>query len=223
MTSSVILLTDFDGANLGRLRKVFEVIGSNVIVVRDLEGLRGQAVANETTLVSFGTGVVVPKALIDSLGQRAYNVHAASPEFPGRDPHHFAIYQGAKRYGATLHVMTDQVDAGPIIAIEMSDVPLDCRPSQLLHLANEAGFRLIETYAGAIISGHILPVLDGIAWGPITRRRKDFFEHCRISPEITSTEFLRRYNAFDGETHDNLWVEIQGWTFRIDKSRGRRK
>ena len=36
----------------------------------------------------------------------AINIHAASPQAPGGDPHHFAIYDKVKEYGATLHYMT---------------------------------------------------------------------------------------------------------------------
>src|SRR5215467_13519659 len=47
----------------------------------------------------------------------AYNVHPGTPDFPGRDPWHFARYEGRREIGATLHRMTARVDAGEILDV----------------------------------------------------------------------------------------------------------
>ena len=47
-------------------------------------------------LLSFGTGVIVPESILLTPGLVALNVHAASPDFPGRDPHHFAAYRRSR-------------------------------------------------------------------------------------------------------------------------------
>ena len=43
-------------------------------------------------LVSFGSSIIVPKKILDIKGLTSINIHAASPDYPGRDPHHFAVY-----------------------------------------------------------------------------------------------------------------------------------
>jgi methionyl-tRNA formyltransferase len=73
-------------------------------------------------LISFSTSTIVPKWLINKLNGCAVNIHAASPQYPGRDPHHYAIYDQASEYGATMHYMTEKVDDGIIIDVEFFKV-----------------------------------------------------------------------------------------------------
>ncbi len=47
---------------------------------------------------------------------RLINIHPSLlPEFPGLRTHERALAAGAKRHGATVHFVTPEVDAGPII------------------------------------------------------------------------------------------------------------
>jgi methionyl-tRNA formyltransferase len=86
-------------------------------------------------LVAFCTDVLVPPRVLDQLGFGAYNFHPASPRFPGWGCAHFAIHQGAREFGATAHVMLEKVDAGPIVGVELFDVPPGARASDLEELA----------------------------------------------------------------------------------------
>lgn len=173
MTCQVVLLTVFEGPEFARL-----------VQVSRGQSHRGKKFRNPlcANLQQWqpACGVrhrgVVPKAFLDRLHRKAYNVHAASPEFPGRDPHHFAIYQQMNRYGATLHIMTEQVDAGRSLRRRLFDVPDGCRPQQLLRLANEAGFRLIEVNAKALIGSDDLPILGGQSWGELSGLARSFLK-----------------------------------------------
>lgn len=207
-----IFLTHMTPAEIAALGATFTA----PVVVDSVEALDA-ASQSGGVLVSFGTGVIVPSAILRRFEGRAYNLHAASPDYPGRDPHHFAVYDGAGRYGATLHQMTDKVDAGPIVDVELFDVPPGVRPSDLLALANAAALRILQRSGARIAAGEILPPLPAAAWGPIKRSRRDFLAMCRIDPAIDAEEFQRRLHAFDGEAYDNLYVELHGRRFRIEK------
>ena len=107
---SIVFLTTSPEAVCDRLRKYL----GDMVVVRDLNDLRQ---ATGDVLLSFATSIIVPKEVIDRFPSGAYNIHAASPDYPGRDPHHFAVYEGATRYGATCHIMSAPVDEGPIVDV----------------------------------------------------------------------------------------------------------
>jgi phosphoribosylglycinamide formyltransferase 1 len=65
-----------------------------------------------------GFGTVIPKAAIDLPG-RIINTHPALlPSFKGWHAVRDALAFGVKVTGCTVHVVTDQVDEGPIIAQE---------------------------------------------------------------------------------------------------------
>lgn len=216
MTGNLILLTPLQGAELDRLRAPFSTV-ANIVVVDSREDLEACEIDAETTILAFGSGVIVPQSILQRLGKPAYNMHAASPEFPGRDPHHHAIYRGARTYGATLHIMSARVDDGPIVGVETFAVAEDATPASLLAAANEAGFRLVERLAPAILTSAPLPRLDGISWKATKTTRTDLLQLSHVSPLIAKAEFDRCFRAFDGGKYDNLTLALHGRLFRIDK------
>ena len=74
-------------------------------------------------LIFFSLNVIVPASVLNRLGEPAYNLHPGPPEYPGSHPDCFAIYDGATRFGATLHEMIAKVDAGPIVKVSEFDIP----------------------------------------------------------------------------------------------------
>lgn len=213
----LILLTPARDAERDRLARAF---GDDVKIeiVSDLAALRAMRIDQETFLVSFGSGVIVPGEVLAQFSKPAYNMHAASAEFPGRDPHHHAVYRQAATYGATLHVMTQRVDEGPIVGMETFEVAPGTTPGELLAQANAAGFRLIERMGRQLLSDEPPAPLPGVAWGTCKTKRSDLLDLCRLSPLIGKEEFARRFLAFDGEAYDNLTLDLHGQLFRIDKS-----
>src|SRR6202451_1914372 len=76
-------------------------------------------------LIAFVTAEIVPPSVLARLGYGAFNFHPGPPNYPGWAPAHFALYDQARQFGATLHVMVEQVDAGPIIDASFFPVPAD--------------------------------------------------------------------------------------------------
>jgi methionyl-tRNA formyltransferase len=216
MNRRLVLLTPFKGAELARLTTTFSAL-SQIDVAATLADLERLLIDDATTLLAFGSGAIVPRQVLGRLRRPAYNVHAGSPEFPGRDPHHHAVYRGARIYGATLHIMTPKVDDGPIVGVELFPVPENASPAALLAAANEAGFQLIERVGPSLLSSEPLPILPGISWGSTKTRRADLQRLSRVTPLISEAEFDRRFRAFDGGAYDNLTVTLHGRNFRIDK------
>jgi methionyl-tRNA formyltransferase len=76
-------------------------------------------------LIAFVTAEIVPQSVLARLGYGAFNFHPGPPSYPGWAPAHFALYDQVRQFGATLHVMVEQVDAGPIIDVAFFPVPAD--------------------------------------------------------------------------------------------------
>lgn len=163
-------------------------------------------------LISFSTSVIVPSEYIRKSEQISVNIHAASPDYPGRDPHHYAVYDGVKRYGATLHIMTSKVDAGPIIDVELFDFDNSVKPYELMQMADRAAWKLIQKLFGLIKSNSELPLSEH-RWAGKKRSRKDFEDFCRIDSSIDESELYRRIKAFHVDGYSNLFTEIHGMKF----------
>lgn len=206
----IIFLTALDAAAAAR---VTPLLGAHR-VVRNLAELRQ---AEGTGLFSFSTSIIVPPDILRRFDGAAYNLHAASPEYPGRDPHHWAVYDGATRYGATLHQMTPRVDDGPIIDVEWFDVAPGTTPARLLAEANEAALRLLGRVAPQLQRPGTLVIDPALRWTGAKRTRADFLAMCRLPSDISAAEFARRVRAFDSPNHDNLSVTLHGRTFRLER------
>src|SRR5579871_5471054 len=87
-----------------------------------LSALSGDVLAR-SRLIAFATPVIVPKSILDRIGYGAVNFHPGPPSYPGWAPAHFALYDQAADFGATVHAMVEQVDAGPIIEFASFPIP----------------------------------------------------------------------------------------------------
>ena len=71
-----------------------------------------------TRLIAFCTSIIVPAAALAALPGPGYNFHPGPPSRPGRYPSVFALYDGDRRFGITVHEMHARVDSGPIVAAD---------------------------------------------------------------------------------------------------------
>lgn len=213
--NAVLLMSE---ASCQKTRDAAIEVGIDIdfVMVSDLEALECAFSIRRDLLLSFGMGTIVPRWILDRPSLIALNVHAASPQYPGRDPHHFAVYDGAKEYGATLHYMTQSVDAGPIVDVELFDVPPAVTPSALLDLAREASFVLIRRFFQLYVEYGAPKQMDGMVWGARKSTRKMFLELCRIDPAMPKEEIERRKMATEMPGYRNLYIDIHGYRFRIE-------
>jgi methionyl-tRNA formyltransferase len=188
-----------------------------------VHGVRDQAAlldavagAHWDVLLSFGTGVIVPASVLAAPGLHAYNIHAAPPRYPGRDPHHFAAYEAAAEYGATLHLMTASVDQGPIVATDIAPVAPRTPPQELLAAGNAAGLRLLRRLLAALAGGARPAADPALRWTGPVRRRRDFIALCRVDAAMAAGEFERRLHACAMPGYANLWTEVHGRRFVLD-------
>lgn len=169
-----------------------------------------------TVLLSFCTGVIVPARFLALPGLIALNIHSAPPTYPGRDPHHFASYEDAPDYGATLHFMVAAVDQGPIVRVSTEPVRPGMAPAELLAIGIRHGEKLgMECLQDLMRSGPPEPD-PTMKWAGRVRRRRDFLELCSIRPDISQEEFERRLRATSMPGYANLKVLLHGRTFRLE-------
>lgn len=164
-------------------------------------------------LVGLTTGVVVPAELLARAGCGAYNFHPGPPEFPGWDSIRFALYEGARDFGATAHAMTAQVDAGAIVGVRRCRVRENPTYADYQSEMVKALLALIAELAPALASAQG-PQPIGVAWGLPVRRRADAAALCAIPPDIGPAELARRIAAFgSGEIALRPTVTIHGARF----------
>lgn len=90
-----------------------------------------------------GFGTILSKPFVDAFGGRAVNTHPALlPAFKGWHAVRDALEFGVKVTGTTVHLVTEDVDAGPILAQEAVPVLADDTEETLHERIKEVERRL---------------------------------------------------------------------------------
>jgi methionyl-tRNA formyltransferase len=149
-------------------------------------------VVRSARLIAFATDVVVPPDVLGQLGYGAYNFHPGPPHFPGWRPAYFAIHRQATEFGATAHLMLEQVDAGPIVGVELFPIPAASTVQGLDELAYARLARLFHTLAKRLaMQSEPLPELP-VQWSGKKTSRRALAAMCGIPLDISKDELNRR-------------------------------
>jgi methionyl-tRNA formyltransferase len=119
------------------------------------------AATGADVLITCGTQMIVPNALLSHFGQRAVNLHPAMlPEYRGPSPYLPMLLDGRgdSDGGATLHVLTAGIDEGDIIAQER--VPYGASGANFTSwyaALIDASYRLMRDNLPRYFEGELLP------------------------------------------------------------------
>lgn len=199
MPSEIVLLTSDAEADqlrgiLRRHNPALEVVHARDRV--ELDAACPDGGGDGRRLIAFCTSVIVPARALAAVQQPAYNFHPGPPTYPGSHVASFAIYDGAKMFGATAHEMAEAVDSGPIVGVEWFRVPDGLRFMDLELRAYKALVDLFLKLAPHLAcEGAPLERLD-MTWGERATTNKDFERMRRIDETMTEAEIKRRFRAF---------------------------
>ncbi|WP_050628689.1 formyltransferase family protein [Bradyrhizobium viridifuturi] len=186
-----------------------------VVTAEELAAIEPE-VLREARLLAFTTSVIVPESILAALGHGAYNFHPGPPQYPGWAPAHFALYDGARTFGATAHVMAARVDSGPIVGVESFIIPDKISVRGLEQIAYVRLAHLFWRMSRELARDPSpLQELE-IAWCGIKSTRQMYRDMCELPAGISPVELARRIRAF----HDDfraipLTVSVHGIRFEL--------
>jgi methionyl-tRNA formyltransferase len=166
-------------------------------------------------LIAFVTPEIVSKSMLTRLGYGAFNFHPGPPAYPGWAPSHFALYERAAEFGATVHVMVEQVDAGPIIDVARFAIPAGISVPGLEGLAYAHLAQLFWRMAKSLATDPKPPPTLPIRWGSKKYSRRAYRAICDIPLDIPKDELDRRLRVF-GDNHFGICptINLHGIEFR---------
>jgi methionyl-tRNA formyltransferase len=166
-------------------------------------------------LIGFVTPVIVPETILTRLGYGAFNFHPGPPGYPGWAPAHFALYNRETEFGATAHVMTEYVDAGPIIDVALFPVPAGTSVLALEGMAYANLAKLFWHMARTLATDPEPPRTLSLQWGSKKYSRRAYRTMCDIPLDIPKDELQRRIEVFGGN-HFGMspTINLHGIEFR---------
>lgn len=109
-------------------------------------------------LINVNSTVIFPKDLLLTPRQGCINMHPGKlPEYAGLHTHQWALLNDESQFGSTLHWMTPEIDAGPIIYRETFPIGEDDTGLQLFLRAIDTGAQLTMRALRQIADDNELP------------------------------------------------------------------
>ena len=145
-------------------------IEGRVLARRDFESVADYSKALADTLVSEGINLVVRAGFLTIIDEQVYekfpnrilNVHPALiPSFCGKGfyglhVHEAALEKGVKVSGATVHIVTPECDAGPIVLQKAVEVKDDDTPEALQRrIMEEAEWKILPEAVRLFCDGRL--------------------------------------------------------------------
>ena len=156
----------------------------SVVTLSDVIALERELL-RRARLIAFTTEVIVPANILDQLGYGAYNFHPGPPHFPGWAPALFAIHNRAAEFGVTTHIMTERVDEGPIVGVQLFCIPMETGLKGLEELACVHLAHLFWEMAKLLATQmEPLPELP-IRWSGKKNSRRSYASLCGIPPSLS--------------------------------------
>lgn len=89
---------------------------------------------------------------IEKAKELAVNLHMAPlPDYRGCNQFSFAILDGKKEFGTTLHIMDSRIDHGDILFESRFPIPEDCMVHELYAMTHQASVQLFESRIASIL------------------------------------------------------------------------
>ena len=187
-------------------------------------GGRGEKLPKEAFLwegdyiLCFRSLFILPKKLLEKAKIAAINFHPAPPEYPGSGCINFALYDDAKEYGVTAHIMNESVDNGEILEVrrfpispfdDLSSV-LSRTHSELLNLCSDI-ISGLHTKGEKLISEKITSSIKE-NWNGKARLLKELNALQNVPLDVSKVELERIIRATNIAGYPPR-VEIHGYNF----------
>ena len=115
-----------------------------------------RSLACDWLINAYGT-VIVPPSVLRLFPQRALNVHPGPlPEYGGLHMNQWALRNGETRFGATIHLMEEAIDAGPIVRQAWFDIAPTDTGLTLFNRTERVATTLLQEVLGDILTERAL-------------------------------------------------------------------
>jgi methionyl-tRNA formyltransferase len=160
-------------------------------------------------LISFANSYIFNKRFLSKFNfYRRINFHPATPNYPGRDSHHFACFNKEKIFGGTMHIMNNKIDSGPILDIKK--IKMKSKKKHHEHF-QKIGYLAIENLLKKNLKNIIddkLQIRNNIKWGGKIYTRNKFLSRLKVNKNTSKTKLCNLINSFYTKDRDSLYIEL---------------
>ena len=124
-------------------------------------------------IFSFYYRSMLPMSVLGRAKLGAFNMHGSLlPKFRGRAPLNWAILEGERETGVTLHEMTEKPDAGRIVDQQAVPIGPDDTAVEVFHRMTDAAEAVLKRSLPALVAGTVQYKPNELARGSYYGRRR---------------------------------------------------
>lgn len=179
---------------------------------------------NGEFILCFRSFIKLPLSLIKKAKIAAINFHPAPPDYPGSGCINFALYDNAKTYGVTAHLMNEKIDNGIILDVKKFPINLNDNVQSLLEKTHKELLKMCLKFIEGISSNPV-KFLDekkysskNYKWNGNARKMNDLDQLKKISTSISKNDLEKIIRA----TYINNYppyIELYGYKFYLHKTK----
>ena len=168
--------------------------------------------------ISYISPWIVPKTVLDNTKKWNINFHPGPPEYPGIGCFNFAIYDAAKEFGATAHIMEPKVDSGRIVGVERFSMSENETVETLSNKTYESLYYLYEKTMSFVIKNNDLPKSKEI-WKKKPYTRIELEELATIRSDMSLEEIKKRIRATYFPGKPAPFIDLYRYKFEYNPNR----
>ena len=173
---------------------------------------------NYDLLISYISPWIVPKVILDKTKRWNMNFHPGPPEYPGIGCFNFAIYDTAKQFGATAHLMKPKVDTGQIIGVKRFAMANEETVESLSIKTYSAQLALFKEILEFIRINDSLPI-SVEKWQRKPYKRNELEKLATIDSNMNKTEIDKRIRATYYPGKPAPFTVLGGYRFEYNPDR----
>jgi methionyl-tRNA formyltransferase len=176
--------------------KIILCSGRNTKIPRSLKNWNGDFI------FSYKNYWLIPKKILDSAKIAAINFHPASPEYPGSGSYNWALYNNAKYFGITVHIMNEKFDNGKIIFFFKFKIKKNISINSLINQTNKYSVNVFkDTFKkfnrmSDVQFKKLLKKKSEFKWVGRANSISDLDKMRFIKKDITTKELYKRIDCF---------------------------
>lgn len=165
-----------------------------VFTAADLDAIEPEWLAG-ARLVRFAADVEIPAAVVAQLGYGAYGFHPGSPRYPGDTPVQDAHGDETSDFGCTMHRVTERVEAGPIVEVDLFAVPSGASIGALEEMTYAALVQMFWRMA-RLLATQPAPLIErAVRWSELRGAQTPSKYAGAMSPAMSRGRAVRKIDA----------------------------
>ena len=146
------------------------------------------------------------------------NFHPGPPEYPGIGCFNFAIFESAKQFGSTAHIMEPKVDIGEIIGVKRFSMAEEETVESLSLKTYSALLSLYKDIISYVVANDSLPYSDE-TWKRKPYKRSELENLATIKTSMSKQEIDKRIRATYYPGKPAPFIELHGQRFEYNPDR----